>query len=384
MIESKGKKILCTAEILFLVLATFSPHVPQVIEIGVTLALIVISIWLLAKQNNGDVPLDNTILIAMICFVLAMLCDVRNVFGGQPYSMVDFMYPCYFLCGYLVAKRHSKTQFYDTLEKIVFVAAILSLVGMSVYYINSSWIYSFPTYVQGGRTHRTLFFFNYLFEGTWMAVRNSGFAWEPGAFQILINLALQIAIQRQDGKRLFSRVCIYTLAVIFTRSTIGYVVLAINLFCLVRKHKKYLPIIATACVLGLVVIIPELQYQIQYKLFGSRAFGARFTPLINAIKYAWYMPLGLGSTGYDAVYESAYIGSYDCFTQILLRFGYPMLIYVMGRIVKIFRSDNKYIAIILIISFLSEPIWGNLLITAMYYLEDKKTLGVPDGEIVAV
>lgn len=217
-----------------------------------------------------------------------------------------------------------------------------------------------------------------------MAVRNSGFAWEPGAFQILINLALQIAIQRQDGKRLFSRVCIYTLAVIFTRSTIGYVVLAINLFCLVRKHRKYLPIIATACLLGLVVIIPELQYQIQYKLFGSRAFGARFTPLINAIKYAWYMPLGLGSTGYDAVYESAYIGSYDCFTQILLRFGYPMLIYVMGRIAKIFRKDNKYIAIILIISFLSEPIWGNLLITAMYYLEDKKTLGVSDGEIVAV
>ena len=151
-----------------------------------------------------------------------------------------------------------------------------------------------------------------------------------------------------------------------------------------RKHRKYIPFMAVAFAMSLAIIIPELQYQLQYKLFGSKAFSARFNPLINAIKYSWYMPLGLGSTGYDAVYEAENLGSFDCYTQILLRFGYPMLIYVFGRLWKIFRRDSAYIAIILVISFLSEPVWGSLLLTAMYYLEDKKTMGVTDGEIVAV
>jgi hypothetical protein len=209
-----------------------------------------------------------------------------------------------------------------------------------------------------------------------MAVRNSGIAWEPGAFQILLNIALQIAIQKYKGKKLFFRIIIYCIAIVLTRSTIGYVILALNLFSLLCKHKKYIPLVVVVGLLGTSFIIPELMYQIEYKLFGSSAFGARFEPLVNALSYAWYMPFGLGSTGYDAVYEAERLGSYDCYTQMLLRFGYPIIIYVFSRLFKIFRKDNKYIALILIISFLSEPIWGSLLIATMYYLGDEKSLGV--------
>ena len=384
MISIKAKKIWQVCEILFLVLVSFSPIVPQIMKIGITLALILISLWSLYVNNKGDFPVENTILVCLGFFALAMICDLRNIFGGQPYSLVNFLYPAYFICGYLVAKRHTKKQFYSTLEKIIFVSALLSVVGMSVYFIRPSLIYSFPTYVQNDNTHHTIFFFNYLFAGNWMMVRNSGFTWEPGAFQILLNLALQLSIQQYKGKKLFFRVCLYVLTIVFTRSTIGYAILAINLFCLLRKHRKYIPFMAVAFAMSLAIIIPELQYQLQYKLLGSSAFSARFDPLINAIKYSWYMPLGLGSTGYDAVYEAEKLGSFDCYTQILLRFGYPMLIYVFGRLWKIFRRDSAYIAIILVISFLSEPVWGSLLLTAMYYLEDKKTMGVTDGEIIAV
>lgn len=380
MIGSKTKNFACTVEILSLVILTFSPLIPRIVSIGLTLLLILISMRSLMQSNHGDVPMERTILIAMICFALAMLWDIWNTFGGQPYSMVNFMYPCYFLCGYFVAKRYSRAQFYDIVEKIAFVCAILSLVGMSVYFINSSWIYSFPTYVQNEQTHHTIFFFNYLFSGDWMAVRNCGLAWEPGAFQILLNIAFQISIQRHDGKKLVARVCVYSIAIILTRSTIGYAVLAINFFSLVRKHKKYLfPILAIG-VLGSALVFSELVYQVQNKLWGSSAFGARFEPLVNAIRYAWYMPLGLGSTGYDAIYELERLGSYDCYTQILLRFGYPMLIYVGGRLFRIFKQDNKYIAMILIISFLSEPIWGSVLMTSMYYLENNKPLEGANGE----
>ena len=379
----KNKKLWCYVEILALLFITFSPLISTLLKMVISFVLIAISFWSLSKENNGDFPLENTILIAMLCFALAMIWDVRNILRGQSYSLVNFLYPIYFLCGYLVAKRYSKTKFYDAVEKITFVLAILSLIGMAVYYIRPSLIRSFPTYVQNGNTHRTILFFNYLFDDGWMAVRNSGFAWEPGAFQILLNIAFQIALQKYEGKKLFARVCVYVLAIILTRSTIGYVVLAVNIICLLKKHKNYVPFLITAAVLSLAIIIPEIEYQLEYKLMGSGAFSARFRPLVNAIKYAWYMPLGLGSTGYDAVYVAENLGSFDCYTQILLRFGYPLLIYVIAKLANIFRRDNIYMGLILIISFLSEPVWGSLLFIIMYYIEDKKTVEVADGEISA-
>ncbi len=379
MIESKRKNLVCTLEVLLLVLLTFSPVIPQIVVIALALLLLLIAFGKVLKKDAG-LPVDKTFLIAMICFGFPVAFDIFNTLNGQPYSLVNLMYPCYFACGYFVAKKYDKDEFYIVLERISFAFAILSLIGMSVYFINPSLIYSFPSYVMKDNTHRTIFFFNYLFDGNWMAVRNSGVAWEPGAFQILLNVAFQIAIQKYSGKKLFGRFCLYSVAVVLTRSTIGYVVLAINLFSLVKKHRKYLRMVIVVGLICSAFIASELIYQLQYKLWGSMAFSARFEPMINAIRCSWYRPFGLGSTGYDAVYEAERLGSFDCYTQILLRFGYPLLFYVIGRLSKIFRKDNKYIAIILIVSFLSEPVWGHVLLTTLYYLEDKKPLRVSNGE----
>ena len=368
-----------TLEVFILIMLSFSPLIPRIISIPVVLLLILFGIWHMIKQGKR-MSVEPSFIILMLFFIISMAIDVKNTMDGEPYSLVNFLYPCYFVCGYLVAKKYDKDAFYVAVEKITFVFAILSLVGMSVYFIKPSLIYSFPTYTYNDATHRTIFFFNYLFSGSWMAVRNSGMAWEPGAFQILLNIAFQVSIQTHEKKKLFFRVCIYTLAIILTRSTIGYVILAINIVSLLKRHKKYIPLAFIVFVLGLALIIPELMYQIEYKLFGSHAFNARFEPMINAIKSSWYRPFGLGSTEYNKIYESARLGSYDCYTQILLRFGYPVLILVVARLFKIFRRDNKCIAIILIISFLSEPIWGSTLISAMYYL-DSKGLEVRDGEL---
>lgn len=378
MIRSKRRNLVCTLEVLLLVLLTFSPVIPQIIDIALTLLLLLIAFGKFLKKDE-ELPVDKTFLIAMICFGFPMVLDIFNTLNGQPYSLVNLMYPCYFACGYFVAKKYDKDEFYIILERITFAFAILSLVGMSVYFINPSLIYSFPSYVMNDNTHRTIFFFNYLFDGNWMAIRNSGVAWEPGAFQILLNIVFQIAIQKYSGKKLFGRVCLYSVAVVLTRSTIGYVVLAINLFSLVKKHRKYLRMVIAIALICSAFIVSELIYQLQYKLWGSMAFSARYEPMINAIRYSWYRPFGLGSTGYDAVYETAKLGSFDCYTQILLRFGYPLLFYVFGRLSKIFRKDNKYIAIILIVSFFSEPIWGGVLMTTIYFLENKTNTGVENA-----
>ena len=371
-----------TLEIFLLTILTFSPLIPRIISIPVIFLMILCGLWHLLKDRTAA-SVETSFIILILFFIISMTLDVINTLSGEPYSLVNFLYPVYFVCGYFVAKKYDRDEFYTALEKITFIFAILSLVGMSVYFINPSWIYSFPTYTHNDSTHHTIFFFNYLFSGTWMSVRNCGMAWEPGAFQILLNIAFQISIQNHKKKKLFFRICIYTLAIIMTRSTIGYVILAINIISLLKKHKKYIPLVSIVFALGLFLIIPELIYQLEYKLFGSSAFNARFEPMINALKHSWYRPFGMGSTAYNSIYESAELGSYDCYTQILLRFGYPVLILVMAKILKIFKFDNKCIAIILMISFLSEPVWGSPLITSMYYLE-RKGMEVRDVELARI
>ena len=67
---------------------------------------------------------------------------------------------------------------------------------------------------------RQIYFFNYIYAQGFLMVRNSGIAWEPGVFQILMNLGLSISVackERLDYKRII----VYSLAVILTRSTTG-------------------------------------------------------------------------------------------------------------------------------------------------------------------
>ena len=372
-------RIWSTVEILILILVSVSPLLPKMLSVGLVMALLAFSVfWQL--RYTGRLNINQEMVIIILFFMISMALDVRNITADQPYSIVNFMYPCYFIGGFFVAKRYSRQEFYTVYERIMFVCAILSLIGMSVYFISPSLIYHFPQYTYNGSTHRTVFFFNYLFAGDIMITRNSGIAWEPGLFQILLSLAFQMAIQKYEGKRRLIRVLVYVAAGVLTRSTLGYVMIVINLVTLIMKNRKYLYLVLGGALVACPLIFEELVFQIRYKLFGSSAFAARFTPLINAIKMTWNRPFGIGSTYYNAVYETMGLGSYDSYTQMLLRYGYPILGYVLYKLYQIFRRDNWAIAVILAIGFLSEPIAGSLLTVMFYYLENCKKAEVVQSE----
>lgn len=370
--KEKAKNKFFIIEIFLLIAVSVSPVIPSALKLALNFLLLCIGFVRTVKQKKKPV-IDKTFVLVLFFFFIPILFDLFYAVKVKAFSLPNLLYPFYFLCGYFYAKSCKKTEFYNAYEKVTYALAILSLVGMSVFFIAPSLIYSFPTYQYYDKTHRTIFFFNYLFDGGWMAVRNSGIAWEPGVFQILLNVAFQISIQKDKGKKLFVRTVIYSVAIILTRSTIGYVIFAINIFSLLKNNKKYIPVVIIAGLLCSTMIVTEVIYQLENKLAGSSAFNARWFPSINAIMHTWYRPLGLGGSYYDAVYETLNLGSFDCYTQILMRYGYPLLIYVLMKLWKIFKKDNPYVAIILLISFFSEPIWGSVLIVAMYYIteEDK-------------
>ena len=370
MAYSRHESIWHYIEVLTLIMVSVTPWIPQAVKIILLGGLIAINI-VRVQQLKGHLCVSVSFVIVAFMFLIPSLVDLIHVSNSNSYSAVNFLYPINFLCGYLIATKYGKDEFCLVMEKIVFVLALLSLVGMSIYYINPSLIRSFPSYTYYESVNRTIFFFNYQFVDDWMSMRNAGIAWEPGVFQIILNLGLCVSIPKFKGKSRLIRVVVYTLAIILTRSTMGFIILMVNIVYLLKEEKKYWILLTFIIIAFSASVASELQYQLSNKLFGSSSFSYRYSPLINAIKYTWYKPLGIGSTGYNAVYQQMNLGSFDAYTQILMRYGYPLLIYIVCKLRKL-RKNDFFLGVTMFLALFSSPVWGSAFFVVFYYLNDRE------------
>lgn len=358
-------------EIFLLIVISVVPYVSEYVKIALAAALCIFSV-VTGLRKTGEFRFALSFLLIMLFFAVSAVLDVRNITPDNPYSIVNLMYPFYFLCGYFCAQKWTRDEVYDAIEKITFILALCSFVGMAIIYVAPALVLKMPTYRYNDMTHRTMYITNFIFSDNWMSPRNCGIAWEPGVFQILLNVALQVSIRKKKGKSLFVRVLIYVIAIVLTRSTMGFIVLAINLISLVLKDRRYIVLMVCAGFACAPFIVSEFAYQTENKLAGSKSFAGRYDPLVNAFNYTWYRPFGLGSTRYNMEYQALHLGSYDSYTQILLRYGFVTLLCIGERLFKIFRRDGIWMCLILAVSFFSEPVWGSILSVVLFYVKEKE------------
>ena len=120
-------------QVFLLILISVSPVVSQTIKIGLTLILLLFNIVDMFI-HRANIEVSFVLLIILLLF--SAVLDIRNVVNGQSYSLVNMMYPVYFACGYVVVQRYDRNVFLMHYEQVVVCFAILSLIGMLVYYIN--------------------------------------------------------------------------------------------------------------------------------------------------------------------------------------------------------------------------------------------------------
>ena len=346
-------------EILLLIVISVVPYISVTVKLALQLLLVML--------NFGKIrSLSKCFYIALVLMVVPSLIDLFNVTKGNPYNGNNLAFPLAFLVGALVASKYEIDDFMEKTERLLFALGILSLLGMSVYFVAPSLISRFPTYTFYGLSHRTIYFFNYIYAQGFLMVRNSGIAWEPGVFQILMNLGLAISVARKE-KLDYKRVIVYSTAIIFTRSTTGLLILMINLLLVIRKKKAFIIILLIALAFFSSDVYSIINYQIGKKWVGSYAFENRYTPTINALKYGIKFPLGIGSTRYNAIYEEMAIGSFDSYTQILMRYGYGLLGFVIYSLIRILKRD-WFVGIVMILSMLSESMWNCVFFTTIYFM----------------
>jgi len=375
MVYSKSNFKKCTLssfltylDIVMIILLTVSPLInPEILKPTLFIVVFLINFKYLFKINVRDIY----ILTVLFCLLaLSSLWDLRNINILYDYSLHNFYIPLGLLIGFEYSKKYNINDFLNVFEKIIFLVSILSLIGYFVVNLQPSIVYYLPKYRYYHTTHETMFFYNIT-----SLNRNSGIAWEPGMFQILPNIALYYYLKSHKEHLNFFVIMIYLLAIYTTYSTTGVFLLMINLlylfYVLTFKYKKII-IKKLLFFILVILLIPllyqQLEYHLNYKLFGSWAFALRFDPFLMSLKDAADNPLGLGNTGFDIKYKYGNLqGAWDSIGAILQRYGFPMCFFLLFLLFKSTFFNYPIIFVCFFATFLSESFWFFPLVTPFYF-----------------
>jgi hypothetical protein len=184
----------------------------------------------------------------------------------------------------------------------------------------------------------------------------------------LLNLGLYAYIKLNPNRLSIKRLAIYSLAIIFTKSTAGLLIFVLITFKLFVEEKKVRPLIIVSLIIFGGLTYEEMVYHIQNKLFGSISFNQRLEPLINAFKVGKHYLFGIGNSGFDQIYLISNRPPYDSIGQIFIRYGYVLFTFLIIRMLRLLK-DYKILFFVLLITFSSENIWFFPLVTPFYYID---------------
>jgi len=354
-------------DIFVLIVLTVSPLInPEIFKPVLFILLFFLNFKYLFRIKAKDIY----ILTLLFClFALSSLWDLRNISSLYDYSLHNFYIPLGMLIGFEYSKKYNIDDFLNVFEKIIFLVSILSLIGYFIVRLQPQIVDYLPSYKYYHTTHKTMLFYNVV-----TLNRNSGIAWEPGMFQILPNMALYYYIKNHKKNLNFFVIMIYMITIYTTLSTTGFFLLMCNLlylfYTLFFKYKKVIKkLLFFILIFSLIPLLyNQLEYHLNYKLFGSYAFKLRFEPFQKALKDASNNLLGLGNTGYDIKYKyQNQQGAWDSIGAILHRYGFPLCIFLLFLLFKSTFFSYPIIFICFFATFFSESFWFFPLVTPFYF-----------------
>ncbi|MCP5396147.1 MAG: hypothetical protein H6918_05345 [Sphingomonadaceae bacterium] len=305
---------------------------------------------------HGKLRLTRTSVLVLWFFAGVIgsffVVDVVSSFESGFITLSFFYIPVCLFFGTVLSLRFTLGHYLHCLNLFMFPLTVISLIIFALMVMFPFFPQSLPEYSFWGLQHRTLVLVNVLYADGFLMLRNTGFANEPGVFQLFLNLALLHTLRTAQFSSF--RAFVYLTAILTTGSTAGILIGIVTFFFYSPLSTKILGLFLFL-IFSPFAIDPAL-YHLDNKWVGSAAFDVRFMPAVNAFLTILENPLGLGSVQYSRIMESAQIGSFDSYTQIALRFGIFGFFILLLLIGLLCRKDLG-VAIILALTFFAQPIW---------------------------
>lgn len=241
------------------------------------------------SSNNGTFAIGMLLLFGGLAFlvnvkemnltgllyliVMVTLVIITSLLVGDTIKVTGIMIAGITIAG-LFALGFSHDKFVQVYTNIMPFLALFSVIAFTISLFLPSLIQIFPTITNsaGAEAHFLGFSFVRLDVSQ---PRNMGMFWEPGAFQTYLNIGFLLEVFGRSTIRK-NVIVIYTIALITTLSTAGFITLGLNLILLLlktneRKQFAYFRISMLLLILVTVIvsIYPLLPANIQYAVFGK-------------------------------------------------------------------------------------------------------------------
>ena len=356
-------------EVFVLVLLTIGP-IPSLYKVIVYAFIFIINIFRGTINLNTGISRNNMVIPGLLIssILVAMVIDIGNIGLGVPYSLSNFAYLIPFVFCLFYIKRFDLEYFLWLLEKVAFFLCICSLIGFSIQRFDQNIIYRLPSIFFYERRVYFSLFYNAILGWDGLLMRNCGCAFEPGAFQFLLNLGLAIFLKQNKNTgfvKMFIRLLFYALAIITTVSTTGLLIFVCVVLLSCLKCKRYFFV----CGVLFMMLYPFFLYTIngQIMKMENDNFESRFGNTFYVLNNYWQCFFGVGSTGYYNIYAAnKNIGSWDLFSNLFLRFGYPFIFLFLLNVIKV-RKISWPIFVVIFLSFFTESLIGPVSLLIMFY-----------------
>lgn len=264
----------------------------------VDIILWVVSMILLYNSKGLRLSKRNT--YVAIFFITLMWVSYFLFISSSPNVNAYVSYSLRLLSALFIAESFTYSDYTNELVRVMSFIAIASLA-----------VYTLRIMTPAGSGYLTSFglFRTANLNGT---IRNAGVFWEPGAYQIFLNLALFFQLEK-FGFRVFSRdipkkhslmIGLLVLTVISTMSTNGFILLLIS--CLIayfattksmKKQNKVwigIPLFFIALFLGIKIVSSDI---VVGKFTGTGNFAStntRMNDILGSLEIIGLHPMGLG------------------------------------------------------------------------------------------
>lgn len=345
-----------------------TPFLPSTLKLVAYLILTVIALnqdTLTATRRPRLGPLALTVAGLSFGYVMDLTASVGSV--GHTIG-TNSLFTAGLVAGWAIARTIPIERMVVLLGFWATLFAGLSLVGVALYSFSPGIISSLPSYTYGS-THRTIGIANFLMEDGVVVHRNTGIASEPGLFQLVLNLGAVTYLRGTPellSRRWLVGLLIIGLAIFETRSTAGLLIFSLILIFAAMRSPKILAFVALIVMIFGNSIRIEFEYQAAHKLGGVPSSEARSLPAQAILEHVGSSPLGVGTAAYNLKYEDAGWGSYDSYTQVLIRFGIPLAL-ILGVLLMRNLLTHPLLTLTILMTFLSQPVWATPLVAYFYF-----------------
>ncbi len=326
---------------------------------------------LLIIFHTSKIKKTTALLISILVLYITLLEIILFVtYSPDKFSFTFLLFISSISWGFLLANyksKYKKESLYS-IEKTIFILSTISLLFHIAVQINPSLLIFSYKYTYGDFYGYTFFVVNILSDGDFNIInRFVGLASEPALWQFVLNFGLYLRLKLYPKPGFL--VTLYALYIYLTYSTLGYLVLALQIAFFIRKSWVVLLFILIFISQNFTDIVTS---NTANKLFSHVYFTNRYEASINAYKASLDYPFGMGTSYYDQLYKVMEVGGHDSFSQILIRYGFiSALFFIVLNLLSIYR--NIKLGVILLATSLTQTSWFLPIFVFLYIkILDKK------------